>query len=38
VLDAACADGTACLVATHDEKAARQADRVWRIEDGAIVE
>jgi ABC-type lipoprotein export system ATPase subunit len=37
-LDAACADGTACLVATHDEKAARQADRVWRIEDGAIVE
>jgi putative ABC transport system ATP-binding protein len=37
-LDAACAEGTACLVATHDETAAIQADRVWRIEDGAIVE
>jgi putative ABC transport system ATP-binding protein len=37
-LDAACADGTACLVATHDEAAAGHGDRVWRIEDGAIVE
>ena len=35
-LDAACADGTACLVATHDESAAVHADRVWRIEDGRI--
>jgi putative ABC transport system ATP-binding protein len=37
-LDAACADGTACLLATHDETAKDHADRVWRIEDGAIVE
>lgn len=37
-LDAACAEGTACLVATHDEAAAHQADRVWRIEDGRIVD
>ena len=37
-LDIACAEGTACLVATHDEAATIQADRVWRIEDGAIVE
>jgi putative ABC transport system ATP-binding protein len=36
-LDEACADGTACLVATHDEAAASHADRVWRIEDGRIV-
>ena len=35
-LDAACAEGTACLVATHDESAALHADRVWRIEDGRI--
>ena len=33
-LDAACADGTACLVATHDEAASTHADRVWRMEDG----
>jgi putative ABC transport system ATP-binding protein len=37
-LDAACAEGTACLVATHDEAASTHADRVWRIEDGHIVE
>ena len=37
-LDAACAEGTACLVATHDEAAASHADRVWRIEDGRIVD
>jgi putative ABC transport system ATP-binding protein len=35
-LDHACAEGTACLVATHDETAARHADRVWRIEDGRV--
>jgi putative ABC transport system ATP-binding protein len=35
-LDHACAAGTACLVATHDEAAAAQADRVWRIEDGRV--
>jgi len=32
----AAAGGTACLVATHDESAAGQADRVWRIDDGRI--
>jgi putative ABC transport system ATP-binding protein len=37
-LDAACAEGTACLVATHDEAASTHADRVWRIEDGHIVD
>jgi putative ABC transport system ATP-binding protein len=37
-LDAACAEGTACLIATHDEAAASHADRVWRIEDGRIVD
>ena len=37
-LDALCAEGTACLVATHDEAASLHADRVWRIEDGQIVE
>jgi putative ABC transport system ATP-binding protein len=37
-LDAACAEGTACLVATHDESASTHADRVWRIEDGRIVD
>ena len=37
-LDAACAEGTACLVATHDEAATLHADRVWRIEDGRIVD
>jgi putative ABC transport system ATP-binding protein len=35
-LDRACAGGTACLVATHDEAATGQADRVWRIADGRI--
>jgi putative ABC transport system ATP-binding protein len=35
-LDAACAAGTACLVATHDESAATHADRVFRIEDGRV--
>ena len=35
-LAAACLDGTACLVATHDERAAGRADRVWRIEDGRV--
>ena len=35
-LDEACAAGTACLVATHDEAATRRADRVWRIADGRI--
>jgi putative ABC transport system ATP-binding protein len=35
-LDAACAEGTACLVATHDEAASTHADRVWRIEDGRV--
>jgi putative ABC transport system ATP-binding protein len=35
-LDRACAAGTACLVATHDEGAVRHADRVWRIEDGRV--
>ena len=29
-------NGTACLVATHDEAATRHADRVWRIEDGRL--
>jgi putative ABC transport system ATP-binding protein len=37
-LDAACAEGTACLVATHDEAASIHADRVWRIEDGHVVD
>jgi len=37
-LDAACAEGAACLVATHDESAALHADRVWRIDDGRIVD
>lgn len=32
------AHGTACLVATHDEAAAAQADRVMRIADGRISE
>ncbi|HEX3807773.1 MAG TPA: ATP-binding cassette domain-containing protein [Gaiellaceae bacterium] len=35
-LAAACARGTACLVATHDEGATARAHRVWRIEDGQI--
>jgi putative ABC transport system ATP-binding protein len=37
-LDTACAEGAACLVATHDEAASSHADRVWRIEDGHIVD
>jgi putative ABC transport system ATP-binding protein len=36
-LDAACAAGVACLVATHDEAAAAHADRVFRIDDGRIL-
>lgn len=35
-LDAACATGTACLVATHDEAATAHADRVFRIDDGRV--
>jgi putative ABC transport system ATP-binding protein len=31
-----CAQGAACLVATHDESAAHHADRVWRIDSGRI--
>ncbi|HET6448734.1 MAG TPA: ATP-binding cassette domain-containing protein [Conexibacter sp.] len=37
-LDVACAEGTACLIATHDEGASLHADRVWRIEDGRVVD
>lgn len=33
---AAAAEGTACLVATHDENAASYADRVWEIVDGRL--
>jgi putative ABC transport system ATP-binding protein len=33
---AARAEGTACLVATHDEAAAAYADRVWQIADGRL--
>jgi putative ABC transport system ATP-binding protein len=33
-----CAAGTACLVATHDEAAARRADRVFRIDSGRIAD
>jgi putative ABC transport system ATP-binding protein len=36
MLAEAAADGTACLVATHDAAAAEHADRVWHIEDGRI--
>jgi len=32
----AAADGTACLVATHDASAAARADRVWHIVDGRV--
>jgi putative ABC transport system ATP-binding protein len=32
----AAADGTACLVATHDASAAARADRVWHIADGRV--
>jgi putative ABC transport system ATP-binding protein len=32
----AAADGTACLVATHDATAAAHADRVWHIADGRV--
>jgi ABC-type lipoprotein export system ATPase subunit len=35
-LASACAEGSACLVATHDETAAARADRVWHLEDGRI--
>jgi len=37
-IESACAEGTACLVATHDEAASAHADRLWRIEDGRIVD
>jgi putative ABC transport system ATP-binding protein len=32
----ACTTGTACIVATHDEAATAQADRVWQIADGRV--
>lgn len=35
-LEDAAADGTACLVATHDASAAAHADRVWHITDGRV--
>lgn len=35
-LAAAAAEGTCCLVATHDEGAARQVRRVLRLEDGLL--
>jgi ABC-type lipoprotein export system ATPase subunit len=35
-LSAAADDGTACLVATHEEAAAGHAGRVWRIVDGRV--
>lgn len=35
-LAAASEDGTASLVATHDEAAAANGDRVWRISDGRV--
>lgn len=35
-LGRACDEGTACLVATHDEDAAARADRVFRIADGRV--
>jgi len=36
VLREAAADGTACLVATHEADAERRADLSWRIESGAL--
>jgi putative ABC transport system ATP-binding protein len=35
-LEAACAAGTACLVATHDDEAVAHADSAWRIDDGRV--
>jgi putative ABC transport system ATP-binding protein len=35
-LRAACEDGTACLVATHDPAAAARGDRVWELVDGRL--
>jgi putative ABC transport system ATP-binding protein len=35
-LRAACDEGTACLVATHDEAVVHHADRLWRIADGRV--
>lgn len=32
----ACEGGTACLLATHDERLAARADRLWLIEDGRV--
>jgi putative ABC transport system ATP-binding protein len=36
VLADACATGTACLLATHDEATAARADRMWRLADGRL--
>jgi ABC-type lipoprotein export system ATPase subunit len=35
-LGAACEEGTACLVATHDPAAASRGDRVWELVDGRL--
>jgi putative ABC transport system ATP-binding protein len=35
-LSAAREDGTACLIATHEERVAERADRVWELVDGRI--
>jgi putative ABC transport system ATP-binding protein len=35
-LASAADQGTACLLATHEEAAAPRADRVWRIDDGRL--
>jgi putative ABC transport system ATP-binding protein len=32
----ACSEGTACLIATHEDEAAADATRLWRIEDGTV--
>ena len=37
LIAAAAAEGTTCLVVTHDESAAAYADRVWELVDGRIV-
>ncbi|HKU58412.1 MAG TPA: ATP-binding cassette domain-containing protein [Gaiellaceae bacterium] len=36
LIAAAAAEGTTCLVVTHDESAAAYADRVWELVDGRI--
>jgi putative ABC transport system ATP-binding protein len=33
----AAADGTACLVATHDDASMMRGDRIWQIDDGRIL-